>query len=79
MGFTKIMTALVACSMAAAPALATSSASKLSVAGAAGERASTDTGESNEAIGGILIPAIAIIAIVGAVLIISDGDDSDSN
>jgi hypothetical protein len=77
MRFAKVMTVLVACSMAATPALAASSASKLSVAGSAGERASTDAGESNEAIGGFLLPAIAIIAIIGAVLIISD--DSDSN
>lgn len=78
MRFAKVIMAVAACSLAATPALAASSASKLSIAGVTGERASTAAGESNEAVGGFLIPAIAIIAIIGAVVLISD-DDSDSN
>jgi len=78
MRFAKVLTTLAACSLVAAPALATSSASKLSIAGAAGERASTNTGKSNEAVGGFIIPLIAIVAVVGGILIISD-DNSDSN
>ncbi|MCP3732890.1 hypothetical protein M9978_20945 [Sphingomonas sp. MG17] len=40
-------------------------------------RAATAVGDANEAKGGFLIPAIAIIAVIVGVLIISD--DSDSN
>ncbi|HEY0622345.1 hypothetical protein [Sphingomonas sp.] len=77
MRLAKVVMAVAACSLAA-PALAASSASKLSITGAAAERASTVIGESNEAVTGFLIPAIAVLVIVGGVLILSD-DDSDSN
>jgi hypothetical protein len=74
---TKYLAALAALSMATAPALAAPSAAKLSVTGLTDSRASTAAGDANEAKGGFLIPAIAIIAIIVGVLIISD--DSDSN
>ena len=42
------------------------------------DRASTAVSESNQATGGFLIPVLAVIAIVGVILIVSGGDDSDS-
>lgn len=42
-------------------------------------RAASATPESNQAAGGFLIPLLAVVAIVGVILIVSDGDDSDSN
>jgi hypothetical protein len=77
MRFTKIVTALAAGAMAVSPALAASPASKLSLAGAAGQRASTVAGESNEAVSGFLIPVIAVIAVIGGVLLVTDDSDSD--
>ena len=42
------------------------------------DRASTDASESNKAVGGFLIPLLAVVAVVGVILVVS-GDDSDSN
>ncbi len=53
------------------------SAKALSLSNSPAARASTEAGDSNAAAGGFLIPAIAIVAIIAGVLIISD--DSDSN
>jgi hypothetical protein len=77
MRFTKIVTALAAGAMTVSPTLAASPASKLSISGVAGQRASTVAGESNEAVSGFLIPAIAILAVIGGVLLITDDSDSD--
>jgi hypothetical protein len=75
MRFTKMVTALAAGAMVVSPALAASPASKLSIAGA--QRASTVSWESNEAVSGFIIPAIAVIAVIGGVLLITDDSDSD--
>ena len=74
MRFAKTLMAVAACSLAAAPALA-NSASKLSLSGGQA-RVSTEAGESNEAVGGFLIPLIAVVAVIGGVLVAVDGDDS---
>ncbi len=42
-------------------------------------RAASTTDKSNQAAGGFLIPVLAVIAVVGVILIVSGGDDSDSN
>jgi len=74
MRFAKTLMAVAACSLATAPALA-NSASKLSLSGGQA-RASTDVGESNEAVGGFLVPLIAVIAIIGGVIVAVDSDDT---
>ncbi len=71
---TALATALVATSAVAQPAATKLSLSKSAKAGEL--RAGTAKGKSNRAVGGFLIPAIAIIAIIGGVLIVSDDSDS---
>lgn len=74
--FGKIATGLSALSLAAAPAVAAPSASKLSL------RASTDSDKSESLVGGApIIALVGIAAIVaGGVIIATDDDDSpDSN
>lgn len=80
MRLAKMMMAVAACSLAASPALAASSASKLSISNSSAVRASSETGKSNEAVGGFLIPLLAVVAIIGGVIVAVDGDDEpDSN
>ena len=74
MRLAKMMTAVAACSLAVSPAIA-SSASKLSLSSSDAARASTDAGRSNEAAGGFLIPVLAVIAIIGGIVVLVDGDD----
>lgn len=54
-----------------------SSAQALSLANSpALDRAASNGEEANEAVGGFLIPAVAIIAVIGGAIILSDDDDS---
>ena len=76
MRLAKMMTALAACSLAVSPAIASSAASKLSLSGSDAVRASTDTGRSSEAAGGFLIPLLAVVAVIGGILVLVDGDDT---
>lgn len=71
----KILAAAATAALLMGSAAQASSAQSLSLKNA--PRASTVAGESNEAVGGFLIPLIAVIAVIGGILIISD--DSDSN
>lgn len=75
MRLAKMMLAAAACSLAMSPAVASTAASKLSLASAGKARASTVTGKSNEAAGGFLIPLLAVAAIIGGIVIAVDGDD----
>lgn len=75
MRLAKMMMAVAACSLATSPALAASSASKLSLSNADVVRASTNAGESNEAAGGFIIPLLAVAAVIGGIIILVDGDD----
>lgn len=78
MKLTKILAGASAALLLASTGVAqANSAKSLSLANAPAARAATNAGNSNEAAGGFLIPAIAIVAIIAGVLIISD--DSDSN
>ncbi|MCP3732879.1 hypothetical protein M9978_20890 [Sphingomonas sp. MG17] len=63
--------------LASAGVAQANSAKSLSLSSSGAVRAASMAGDSNEGVGGFLIPAIAIIAIIGGILIISD--DSDSN
>jgi len=74
MRFAKTLMAVAACSLATAPALA-NSASKLSLSGAQA-RVSTEAGESNEAVGGFLVPLLAVVAVIGGALVLIDEDDT---
>lgn len=75
MRFAKTIVALAACSLATAPVMA-NSAAKLSLSDAASTRAASESGEANEVAGGFLIPAIAVIAIIGGVIIAADEDNT---
>lgn len=68
-----LITAAVAASMASASAIA-SPASLLSL-----DRASSGTADSNAAVGGFLIPAIAVVAIIGGAIILSDDNDEPTS
>jgi hypothetical protein len=74
MRFAKTLMAVAACSLATAPALA-NSASKLSLSSAQA-RVSTEAGESNEAVGGFLVPLLAVVAVIGGALVLIDEDDT---
>lgn len=54
-----------------------SSAQSLSLKNSGAVRAASSSEKSNEAVGGFLIPLLAVLAIAGGILIISN--DSDSN
>lgn len=81
MRFTKVLTAVAAISMAATPVLAAAPApaSKLSLAKASSVpgsvRAGAKAGKSKAA-GGFVVLALAIAAVVGGALAVSDGNDS---
>ena len=76
MGFNKAsLAAMLAVSMASAPALAQTSAAPLSVA----ERSGAEMGDANNVRGGFIIPLIAVLAIIGGLLAaFSDGDEPTS-
>jgi hypothetical protein len=71
-----LVASLAALSLAAAPAMAQSSASKLSIAGAA----RTDASVEGEKLGGntLLIVAAVAAAVALAVFVVFDDDDSES-
>lgn len=78
MRFGKIMAAAAALSLTASPVLA-QSASALSL-GSVGARAGASLDEESDAAGGFIIPALAIIAVILAVVVIADsGDDAPSS
>lgn len=72
----RLITSVAAISLAAAPAMAQSSASKLSVAGAARSGATVE----GEKLGGstLLIVAAVAAAVALAVFVVFDDDDSES-
>ena len=76
MRLAKMMMTVAACSLAASPAIASTTASKLSLASSDAVRVSTDAGDSNNAVGGFLIPLLAVVAIIGGVLVAVDSDDT---
>jgi hypothetical protein len=73
MRLAKFLTAVAVASLATAPVMAESanSATKLSVAKTA--RAATPARQANEAVGGFLIPLLAIIAVIGGALAATGG------
>lgn len=75
MRLAKMMMAVAACSLAVSPAIASSAASKLSLSTSSAARASTDADRSNEAVGGFLVPLLAVVAVIGGIIIAVDGDD----
>lgn len=76
MRLAKMMMGVAALSLAVSPAIASSAASKLSLSTSDAVRASTDTGRSNEQVGGFLIPLLAVVAVIGGVLVLVDEDDT---
>ncbi len=76
MRLAKMMMAAAACSLAVAPAIASTSASKLSLSSADAVRASTAAGKSNQAAGGFLIPLIAVAAVIAGIIVLVDEDDT---
>ncbi len=80
MRLAKYMMAVAACSLASAPALAESAASKLSVSNLEMSRASTEAGESNDLAPAVIIGVLATVAIIGGAVALADSnDDPDSN
>ncbi|MBX3594738.1 hypothetical protein [Sphingomonas sp.] len=70
MRLAKTITAIAACSLAMSSAIAAPAASKLSLSGVA--RASSTADESNDAAGGFLIPAVAVIAVIAGAIVLSN-------
>jgi hypothetical protein len=81
MRFAKTILALAACSLATAPVMASSasSATKLSLSGAASTRAASESDKANELGGGFIIPAVAIVAIITGVVIAADDDNEPTS
>lgn len=76
MRLAKMLTAVSVVSLIATPVMASTSASKLSLSQA---RVATKAAKSNKAVGGFLIPLIAVIAVIGGVVVaVDDNDEPDS-
>jgi hypothetical protein len=74
MRMAKFLTAVAVASLATAPVIA-APASKLSVAQSVGVKASSKSGKSNQLGGGFILPLLALLAIIGGGIAISQGDD----
>lgn len=70
--FTKLLTAAAIASMATAPVLAASPASKLSLS----SRAVTKAKKSNDVQAGVVIGVLAAAAVIGGVIILASEDDT---
>lgn len=80
MRLAKLMMAVAACSLATTPALAASSASKLSVSQASSARVGTPTDEANEQAGGFPFLIVFVVVAVGlGIYAAVDGDDEPTS
>lgn len=79
MRFPKVLAALAATSLVASPALAAPTASKLSIANAAGVKSSTAVQKANNGLGGsgLIVGLLAAAAVIAGLVIALD--DSKSN
>lgn len=78
MRLAKFLTTVAVASLAVSPAMAASSASKLSVSKAVATKASTKSTKSNELAGAVVIGVLATVALIGGAIALAD-DNSDSN
>lgn len=80
MRLAKLMMTVAAASLATAPALASSSASKLSLSGASQARAATVSGKSNKQFeSGWIIPVVIVVALgVGLYFALEDDGEPTS-
>ncbi|QDX27481.1 hypothetical protein FPZ54_16710 [Sphingomonas suaedae] len=80
MRLAKLMMAVAACSLATTPALAASSASKLSVSEASTARVGTPSGKANKQAGGFpFLIVFAVIAVGLGIYVAVDSDDEPTS